>query len=865
MDSPENPVQNGNNNVTRAGEGSAELQRDSSIRSSAPPSDQTQAKTSTISITQAEIHSTQVSVREISDKENQDGVWSPKQTQTSNESKKEEKSEMHSETTIVPVWKPFGVAHDDRIHYKPVKIESTGKQDSEKTEDVSKSSNTPPTPPLKGSSGTWESKKPLSDYFQSHEVKGNTRKSQLSPTFVRLNGSSNLPRSQSPTITLLQKKREGQIPKNTVYVDHKMNSKDDALSNLSSSIPALNDNLYCVKSAEIHDDYRKIHLEPIKHQGVGPTDEQGLPVTLRTVIKDENKTEWYKKMYRSLHRLGDSSEDDYVVVKYRRRGRIPYSSSGYMSEPEPERDDYYLSSKFSTLDRRRPRFTEEPVSKDNISTSPKGKSNLSSWSPPSARYSSDIYKNQPRKIEDYEPGRSSIAEREAKLDEAVDQHGTRYKPSGEKTLSSYLFKDGYESDSSLVYKKHSSDMPSASEQRMWYREIQKGGDIPLTGLRKVAPDRPKESPHRYLESEVNIHYKAPIRNLEKEYIEEEELKLRQEEMMKQFYEEEKKKKYIQELNDIENRRHSDNFIPSQKSPIPLDRYDNPFESSVSPQPRARTPEPKTVARARYNFTAQNIRELSFNKGDIIIITRQIDRNWYEGEHHGMIGLFPVNYVEVISYDSVRSTPKKLTEGLAKAKFHFRAQTSLELSLVKGELVILTRRVDRNWYMGRIGGREGIFPVSYVDVIREPADLSRSPSSPVPKPVASPVSRALIMNGSATTPHPLSYQQPNLYNQKLNSHQNPYATMRRYPPIRPPEPMFNEKKQPIDQSLHIDTQSEPIPYRALYDYQPQNEDELELREGDTVFVMEKCDDGWYVGSSLRSGVFGTFPGNYVERM
>lgn len=40
------------------------------------------------------------------------------------------------------------------------------------------------------------------------------------------------------------------------------------------------------------------------------------------------------------------------------------------------------------------------------------------------------------------------------------------------------------------------------------------------------------------------------------------------------------------------------------------------------------------------------RELSFQKGDIIFIRRQIDKNWYEGEHNAMVGIFPVNYVEV---------------------------------------------------------------------------------------------------------------------------------------------------------------------------------------------------------------------------
>ena len=54
------------------------------------------------------------------------------------------------------------------------------------------------------------------------------------------------------------------------------------------------------------------------------------------------------------------------------------------------------------------------------------------------------------------------------------------------------------------------------------------------------------------------------------------------------------------------------------------------------------------------------------------------------------------------------------------------------------------------------------------------------------------------------------------------------------------------------------------YRALYNYVPQNDDEVELKEGDIVYVMEKCDDGWFVGTSQRTGIFGTFPGNYVSK-
>lgn len=55
------------------------------------------------------------------------------------------------------------------------------------------------------------------------------------------------------------------------------------------------------------------------------------------------------------------------------------------------------------------------------------------------------------------------------------------------------------------------------------------------------------------------------------------------------------------------------------------------------------------------------------------------------------------------------------------------------------------------------------------------------------------------------------------------------------------------------------------YRSIYNYKPVHPDELEIREGDIIEVLEKCDDGWYVGSNERTGVFGTFPGNYVERI
>jgi hypothetical protein len=38
--------------------------------------------------------------------------------------------------------------------------------------------------------------------------------------------------------------------------------------------------------------------------------------------------------------------------------------------------------------------------------------------------------------------------------------------------------------------------------------------------------------------------------------------------------------------------------------------------------------------------------------------------------------------------------------------------------LKGEKVSILRRIDANWFEGYIGSREGIFPVRYVDIIKE---------------------------------------------------------------------------------------------------------------------------------------------------
>ncbi|XP_067993036.1 sorbin and SH3 domain-containing protein 2 isoform X5 [Melanerpes formicivorus] len=244
--------------------------------------------------------------------------------------------------------------------------------------------------------------------------------------------------------------------------------------------------------------------------------------------------------------------------------------------------------------------------------------------------------------------------------------------------------------------------------------------------------------------------------------------------------------------------------------------------------RGTTDKEKLPARAVYDFKAQTSKELSFKKGDTVYILRKIDQNWYEGEHHGRVGIFPISYVEKLSPPEKAQParpppPAQIGEiGEAVAKYNFSADTNVELSLRKGDRVILLKRVDQNWYEGKIPGtnRQGIFPVSYVEVMKKNASKSVDdyPDPPIPQ----------------------SYSSDRIHHLSSTKPQHPVLA-------------------------HDNIHGGGKPFQALYNYTPRNEDELELREGDVIDVMEKCDDGWFVGTSRRTKFFGTFPGNYVKRL
>ncbi|XP_041601704.1 sorbin and SH3 domain-containing protein 1 isoform X31 [Vulpes lagopus] len=610
----------------------------------------------------------------------------------------------------------------------------------------------------------------------------------------------------NPTIVLLQHNREQQKRLSSLsdpVSERRVGEQDLAPTQEKPTSPGR------ATEKKAKDDSRRV-VKSAQDLSDVSMDEVGIPLR-----NTERSKDWYKTMFKQIHKLNRDTPEENPYFPTYQFPELPeiqqnseednpytptYQFPASTPSPKSEDDDSDLYSPRYSFSEDTKSPLSVPRSKSEMSyidsekvvkrsatlplparsSSLKSSPERNDWEPPDKKVDTRKYRAEPKSIYDYQPGKSSVLTNEKMSrdisPEEIDLKNEPWykffselefgKPSSAISPSPEISSElpGYLYSSNFHAVKRESDgapgdLASLENERQIYKSVLEGGDIPLQGLSGLK--RPSSSAS---------------------------------------------------MKDSESPRH---FIPADY-----------LESTEEFIRRRHDDKEMRPARAKFDFKAQTLKELPLQKGDIVYIYKQIDQNWYEGEHHGRVGIFPRTYIELLP-PAEKAQPKKLAPvqvldyGEAVAKFNFNGDTQVEMSFRKGERITLLRQVDENWYEGRIPGtsRQGIFPITYVDVIKRP--LVKNPVDYIDLPLSSP-------SRSATA-----------------SPQQPQAQQRRVTPDR------------------SQTSQDLFSYQALYSYIPQNDDELELRDGDIVDVMEKCDDGWFVGTSRRTRQFGTFPGNYVK--
>lgn len=144
--------------------------------------------------------------------------------------------------------------------------------------------------------------------------------------------------------------------------------------------------------------------------------------------------------------------------------------------------------------------------------------------------------------------------------------------------------------------------------------------------------------------------------------------------------------------------------------------------------------------ALYDYSARDAEELNISKNEMLTVVDDSGTWWRVGNDRGQTGLVPSNYVQVQSSPSTgrsnvpsddphmyqqtdlmvsRNGPASLNIR-AVAKYKYTSTREDELSLEKGDEVIVMEKEADGWWRGRCGTRIGWFPFNYVEELPDSA-------------------------------------------------------------------------------------------------------------------------------------------------
>ncbi|XP_063088365.1 E3 ubiquitin-protein ligase SH3RF2 isoform X2 [Cavia porcellus] len=310
------------------------------------------------------------------------------------------------------------------------------------------------------------------------------------------------------------------------------------------------------------------------------------------------------------------------------------------------------------------------------------------------------------------------------------------------------------------------------------------------------------------------------------------------------------------------------------------------------------------AKALCNYRGHNPGDLRFNKGDVILLRRQLDENWYQGEINGVSGVFPASSVEVIKQ---LPQPPPLCRALYNFDLRDKGKSDSKdcLTFLKDDIITVISRVDENWAEGKLGDKVGIFPILFVEpnlTARHLLEknkgcqssctktLSLASSSPRSKTANTPTLRR-VPGSRRKGPGQFSITTAlNTLNRMVHSPSGRHMVEISTPVlINSSNPsVFTQPLEKADFSLNSAGQVSiyhPAPassghsmtmvslpssqqhlsanmFVALHSYSAHGPNELDLQKGEGVRVLGKYQDGWLRGVSLVTGRVGIFPNNYV---
>ncbi|XP_050658692.1 sorbin and SH3 domain-containing protein 1 isoform X18 [Macaca thibetana thibetana] len=554
----------------------------------------------------------------------------------------------------------------------------------------------------------------------------------------------------NPTIVLLQHNREQQKRLSSLsdpVSERRVGEQDSAPTQEKPTSPG--------RAAEkrAKDDSRRV-VKSAQDLSDVSMDEVGIPLR-----NTERSKDWYKTMFKQIHKLNRDDDSDLYSPRY----SFSEDTKSPLSVPRSKSEMSYIDGEKVV---KRSATLPLPARSSSLKSSPE----RNDWEPPDKKVDTRKYRAEPKSIYEYQPGKSSVLTNEkmsrdispeeidlknepwykffselefgkptnldkdlslcqTELEADLEKMETLNKaPSANVPQSSAISPTpeissetpGYIYSSNFHAVKRESDgapgdLTSLENERQIYKSVLEGGDIPLQGLSGLK--RPSSSASTK-DSESPRHF-IPADYLEST----EEFIRRRHDDKEKLLADQRRLKREQEEADIAARRHT-GVIPTHHQFITNERFGDLL--NIDDTAKRKSGSEMRPARAKFDFKAQTLKELPLQKGDIVYIYKQIDQNWYEGEHHGRVGIFPRTYIELLP-PAEKAQPKKLTPvqvleyGEAIAKFNFNGDTQVEMSFRKGERITLLRQVDENWYEGRIPGtsRQGIFPITYVDVIKRP--------------------------------------------------------------------------------------------------------------------------------------------------